>query len=71
MNLFRIILFLCTLFPFSLMAQGIDMADEMRASGKIYVVVAVMSLVFLGVVLYLFRLDKKLDKLEKELKEKQ
>jgi CcmD family protein len=53
------------------MAQGIDMADEMRASGKIYVVVAVMSLVFLGVVLYLFRLDKKLDKLEKELKEKQ
>jgi len=70
MNLFRLSLFLLLIIPGSVMAQGVDMADEMRASGKIYVVVAVMSLVFVGVALYLLRLDRKLSKLEKELNEK-
>jgi len=43
-----------------------DMADEMRRNGKIYVVVAVLVAIFIGIVLYLIRLDRKLSKLEKE-----
>ena len=43
-----------------------EMADTMRANGKIYVVVAVMSIVFAGIVIYLIRLDRKISKLEKE-----
>ncbi len=44
------------------------MADEMRASGKIYVVVAVLVTVFIGIVIYLIRIDGKVSKLEKEVK---
>jgi CcmD family protein len=34
-------------------------------SGKLYVVVAVMSILFLGITVYLIRLDRKLAKIEK------
>jgi CcmD family protein len=44
------------------------MADEMRSNGKIYVVVAVLVTIFIGIILYLIRLDRKLTKLEKETK---
>ena len=60
-------LVLSTLFIFCsyiLFAQ--DMADEMRRNGKIYVVVAVLVAIFIGIILYLIRLDRKLGKLEKE-----
>ncbi len=46
------------------MAQQIEMADEMRGSGKIYVVVAVLALIFIGIVAYLFSIDRKLKTLE-------
>ena len=50
----------------SLFAQnGVAMADEMRSNGKIYVVVAVLLLIFLGIIIYLVRLDRKLTRLEK------
>lgn len=39
-----------------------------RQSGKIYVVVAVLSLILVGIVLFLIRLDRKISKLEKESK---
>ena len=40
----------------------------MRSNGKIYVVVAVLTAIFLGIIIYLIRLDTKLTKLEKETK---
>lgn len=43
----------------------IEMADELRNSGKIYVVVAVMLLLFLSFIIYLFTIDKRLKKIEK------
>ena len=46
-------------------AQPVQMADGLRSSGKIYVVVAVLLTVLLGLFLYLFRLDRKISKLEK------
>lgn len=35
-----------------------------RSSGKIYVVVGIIAIIFLMIVLYLIRLDRKISKLE-------
>lgn len=43
-----------------------EMADVMRSNGKIYVVVSVLTLIFIGLAFYLFSIDKKVRKLEKE-----
>ena len=39
--------------------------DFMRSNGKIYVVVAVVVIIVLGIFIYLFNLDRKIKKLEK------
>lgn len=44
----------------------VSMADQMRANGKIYVVVAVVLTIFAGIIIYLVRLDRKMTRLEKE-----
>lgn len=38
---------------------------DMRSSGKIYVVIAVLLVVFVGIAIYLFSLDKRLKKIER------
>ena len=43
------------------------MADVMRQNGKIYVVVALILIIFSGLLVYLIRIDRKVGKLEKEL----
>jgi len=48
----------------------IEMADAMRSSGKIYVVVAVLAIVFAGITLYLVQIERKLQRLEKKITEK-
>ena len=50
-------------------AQTIEMADQMRASGKIYVVVAVLLCILIGLILFLINIDRKLKKIEQELKQ--
>ncbi|GAA4395176.1 hypothetical protein GCM10023187_01740 [Nibrella viscosa] len=55
----------------SLMAQTpdqVEMADRLRADGKIWVVVLVIAVVFVGIVTYLVRLDRQIGKLEKDVK---
>lgn len=42
-----------------------EMADTMRSNGKIYVVVAVILTIFIGIIIYLVRIDRKISKLEK------
>ena len=52
----------------SLFAQesgGVEMATELRSSGKIYVVVSVLVVIFIGLAFYLFTLDSRLKKIEK------
>lgn len=51
----------------SLPKQAVQMATGMRSNGKIYVVVAVLLTVLSGLFIYLYRLDKKITKLEKGL----
>ena len=41
-----------------------EMADAMRANGKIYVVVAVVLIVLVGLFLYLINLDRKIRSME-------
>ncbi len=41
-------------------------AYEMRSNGKIYVVVAVVLIILIGLLAYLVRLDRKISRLEKE-----
>ena len=45
-----------------------DMADGLRASGKIYVVVAVVVVIVAGLLAYLISLDRKVSRLEQEIK---
>jgi len=68
----KIILLLLTLvsLPQILFAQAADqveMADKLRADGKIWVVVAVVAIVLAGIAINMFRVDSKVSKIEKEL----
>ena len=38
----------------------------MRSSGKIYVVIATIVIIFVGLAIYLFSIDRRLRKIEKE-----
>jgi hypothetical protein len=49
----------------TLSAQSVEMADAMRADGKIYVVVTIILIILLGFIGYLFVQDRKLSRLEK------
>lgn len=46
-----------------------EMADAFRADGKIYVVVAIILIVLVGLITYLFLLDRKITRLERDFKE--
>ncbi len=45
--------------------------DFLRSTGKIYSVVAAIVIIFLGIAYYLWRLDQKITKLEKQIKDEQ
>lgn len=60
-----IIAFLYATQTFAQSVEKVEMADALRSSGKIYVVVAVASVIFIGLALYLFSIDNRLKKIEK------
>jgi CcmD family protein len=45
--------------------KPVEMASAMRSNGKIYVVVAVLTTIFLGIIFYIVRLEKRIKQLEK------
>ncbi len=47
-------------------AQTQQEPSVLKANGKIYVVVGIIAIIFLLIVIYLFRLDKKISRLEKQ-----
>lgn len=62
-------LILMTLTNWSIYAQRpVEMADQFRADGKIRVVIAVIAIIFIGLLVYLIRLDRRLSQLEKAQK---
>ncbi len=46
----------------------VEMADTFRKEGKIYTVVAIVGTVMAGIFIYAFFIDRRLARLEKELK---
>jgi uncharacterized membrane protein len=52
----------------SLKNEKPQMADAFRSSGKIYVVVAVLVIILIGLFLYLVNTDKKITRIEKKIK---
>jgi predicted Na+-dependent transporter len=46
-----------------------EMADTMRSNGKIYVVVGVILIVLLGLIAYLFAIERKVKKLEQKIED--
>jgi CcmD family protein len=46
---------------------SIEMADRLKADGKIYVVVGVVTIILIGLLLYLVMIDRKVAKMEKEI----
>lgn len=61
------LVYIC-LYAFTAKAQAmeVEMADALRAEGKIYIVVLVCLLVLFGLISYLVYLDKRISKLEKK-----
>jgi len=67
----KFILFFCSMLAFFISsAQTMNaepaMADTFRSEGKIFVVIAVLSIIFICIISYLVYLDIKLKKLEKK-----
>jgi hypothetical protein len=50
--------------------QSPAMADGMRSEGKIYVVIAVIALIFAALAVFLVYLERKVSRMEKRLKER-
>jgi len=61
---FSLILMMATLQLFA-QDNGVEMADALRSNGKIYVVVTCIVIILVGLLLYLFSLDKRIKKIEK------
>lgn len=67
MKMYRIgILILLLFLQQGTVAAQAEGGDFMRNMGKMYVVVAVISVVFIGIILYLLKLERKINKIEKE-----
>ncbi len=49
----------------NILLQEVAMADGLRQDGKFWVVVAVVTTVTIGILVYLFLLDRRVSKLEK------
>jgi CcmD family protein len=63
-----LILIFLTLSNFVVFAQGngqASMADEFYKSGRIYVVIVTVAIIFIGLAIYLFSMDRRLKKIEK------
>lgn len=65
-NILSLIFLLTISIAGSAQEKKVEMADIMRDNGRIYVVVAVVLTILIGLILYVVRLDKKISKLEKE-----
>ena len=55
-----------SLSAFTQQTDEIEMADLLRSSGKIYVVVAVLLIILAGLIIFLIRIDSKVSRLEKK-----
>ena len=59
--------FIISLFPLILSAQTIadKASDSLRNSGKLYAVISVLMTIFIGIIIFLIILEKRVRNLEK------
>ena len=69
-NIFGLFLLMIPSLVFSQPDNSVEMADVMRSNGKIYVVLAVVLVIFAGIIIYMVSIDRKLSKMERENKKK-
>ena len=63
-----VFLFLASTYSVFAQDNDVEMADIMHENGKIYVVVAVISVILLGFLIALMSIDRRLRQIEKENK---
>lgn len=68
MNCRLVYIFLCLIMSVQVFAAESAAIDFFRSQGKIYVVVAVLLAVFIGIIVYLISLDRKISRLENRIK---
>jgi len=66
-SMISFLLFLSPAFLFAQIEKQVEMADMMRQSGKIYIVVGVLVIIFIGLIIYLISIDRKVKKLENKI----
>src|SRR6478736_2461127 len=71
-NYYKLLALFVVLISHPVLAQNqeVEMADIMRSNGKIYVVVAFILVIFVGLVVYLVSMDRKITQLENKLTSK-
>jgi len=67
----RIILIVLLMIPATSNLLAADGESLFMESGKIYVVVGSLAIIFLGIIIYLMRLDQRIGKIEKEVDRKE
>jgi uncharacterized transporter YbjL len=70
MNKIHLLILLCLSGLVANAQEGPQMADSFRENGKIYVVISVIAIIFLALVAFLVYLERKINKLDKHLKNK-
>lgn len=60
------LLLMSCMVVFAQPGNEVEMADTLRSSGKIYVVILTIVIIFTGLAVYLFSIDRRLKKIEKE-----
>lgn len=65
-----IVMMLITTLNLFAQSKEVEMADAFRSNGKIYVVVVVIVIILVGLLIYLFSIDKRLKMLEKKSNDK-
>ena len=64
----KIFLFFFALLPSLVFSQDdVEMADTFRSEGKIYVVIAILTVIFLGIIIHLISIDRKVTRMEKKM----
>ena len=53
-------------YALSQASEKVEMADNFRADGKIYVVLVIILVILAGLFFYLIRIDRKVTKLEEQ-----
>ena len=65
-KIFLTLILLITTLQLFAQNNDIEMADALRSNGKIYIVVISVVIILVGLLIYLFAIDKRLKMLEKK-----